>query len=255
MGEGRMDFERIVLPSFDENSEPTEPIGKLHEIEANLLAFLQENYSLVMLSIETNYKKIFESGEKRLEYIDHLRNETMRYFARLVGTLHDEKQSKNLLNLISRFDYLFQVHDSIKDLFNTKRAIDEAYIDLNHDLLMLVRDISSRNTSLFSSVLGAMKKRPDEGSFQVDKDAGEVQDALDRVNRKLLGLIIDPKRSDAGALTHFVTYSQRLKDKLVNFCKTRDTDILEHPGGEISDHMGNGRDRASGEIDSSAHKE
>jgi phosphate:Na+ symporter len=40
---------------------------------------------------------------------------------------------------------------------------------------------------------------------------------LNEVNRELLSLIAHPERRDAGALSNFVTYSRRLKDKLVNF--------------------------------------
>jgi len=31
----------------------------------------------------------------------------------------------------------------------------------------------------------------------------------------------DPGRRDAGAIANFVTYSQRLKDKFINYSKTR----------------------------------
>jgi phosphate:Na+ symporter len=40
---------------------------------------------------------------------------------------------------------------------------------------------------------------------------------IDSANRTLLILIADPDRKDAGALINFITYSQRLKDKLTNF--------------------------------------
>jgi phosphate:Na+ symporter len=37
----------------------------------------------------------------------------------------------------------------------------------------------------------------------------------------LLTLLVDPTRVDAGALTNFITYSQRLKDKLTNFANLK----------------------------------
>jgi phosphate:Na+ symporter len=44
-----------------------------------------------------------------------------------------------------------------------------------------------------------------------------LQVLLNDANRDLLTLLADPERRDAGALSNFVTYSRRLKDKLVNF--------------------------------------
>jgi phosphate:Na+ symporter len=46
-----------------------------------------------------------------------------------------------------------------------------------------------------------------------------MQDRLDETSKDLLKLLADPDRRDAGAMTNFITYSQRLKDKLVNYAK------------------------------------
>jgi phosphate:Na+ symporter len=46
-----------------------------------------------------------------------------------------------------------------------------------------------------------------------------MQEGLNKANRELLAMMADSERRDAGALINFVTYSQRLKDKLVNFHK------------------------------------
>ena len=97
--------------------------------------------------------------------------------------------------------------------------MEEHYIELNSDLLMFIRDISNRSMSLFSSVHDALDKKTKYS--RVKKDAHELQTVLDEVNKGLLSLIANPERRDAGALTHLVTYSQRLKDKLVNFSITK----------------------------------
>ena len=44
-----------------------------------------------------------------------------------------------------------------------------------------------------------------------------MQAHLDHAQKDLLNLLADPERKDAGAMTNFITYSQRLKDKLVNY--------------------------------------
>ena len=47
-----------------------------------------------------------------------------------------------------------------------------------------------------------------------------MRELLDKANRDLLALSGDPYRKDAGALGNFVTYSRRLRDKLLNFAMT-----------------------------------
>ena len=47
--------------------------------------------------------------------------------------------------------------------------------------------------------------------------AKSVQHEITDASRSLLMLTLDPQREDAGALINYVTYSQRLKDKLTNF--------------------------------------
>lgn len=216
LGEGKMDFTRIGLPVFNEQTGFTEARGQLLDNETKLFLFLQENYSLVTLSIETKYKNIYENSGKRLEYIEFFRKEMVGYFSRVVTSINDEQESRELLQVINRYDYLFQIHDSIRDLFSAKKAMEDSYIELNMDLLMFVREISNREMALFSSVYKSFEQSSDN-KVKVQRDAREVQAALDQVNRGLLALIARPQRKDAGALTHLVTYSQRLKDKLVNF--------------------------------------
>ena len=47
--------------------------------------------------------------------------------------------------------------------------------------------------------------------------AKSVQHEITDESRSLLRLTLDPQREDAGALSNYVTYSQRLKDKRTNF--------------------------------------
>ena len=70
------------------------------------------------------------------------------------------------------------------------------------------------NTVLFDEINKALAQgvEPD-----VKSQAKDLQKLLDQVNRELLQLVAHPDRRDAGALSNFVTYSLRLKDKLLNF--------------------------------------
>ena len=55
LGEGKMDFDRLTMPSPDKNEHFADTITDLKKGLSDMLAFLQENYNLVTLSIETNY--------------------------------------------------------------------------------------------------------------------------------------------------------------------------------------------------------
>lgn len=220
IGEGKMDFERLPLPVLDKELEFGSIRSSLEKQADQLLSFLQENYNLVTLSIETNYQGIFDAAGKRIEYIDFLKNEYMGYFSRVVGQINDEKESRELIRIINQFDYLFQIHDSINDLFNTKKVMSEHYIELKSDILMLIRTLSSQTLELFDQLKSDISSAETSEMQQV---AQEMQTHLDAASKDLLALLAQPARRDAGAMTNFITYSQRLKDKLINYAniKTR----------------------------------
>ena len=239
LGEGKMDYERLPLPQFDADAGFDQVRHTLDQQSPQLLAFLMENYQMVTLSLETNYKTIYEAAVKRIEYFEFLKQEYLGYFSKAVSQVTDEVQSRELIALINRFDYLFQIHDSIVDLFETKRIINTQYLELKSDILMLIRDISTDTLSLFNTILGH-HEHPD--NLQVTRAIKELQTQIDIANRRLLSLLADPTRRDAGALTNYITYSQRLKDKLLNFSTRSHTsgDLHEGYGGEnhaeVNDH-------------------
>lgn len=217
MGEGKMDFQRLELLSFDQNAEfKTVKRGLERNIEP-LLAFLQENYNLVTLSIESNYHSIYEVAEKRIEYIKYLQREYVAYFSRVVVNVTDESESRQLLDLITRYDYLFQIHDSIEDLFNTRRVLSKQFIELQSDVMSMVRELSGQTLSLFDEIRRDVNR---EAESDVPKQAADLRTQLAQINRELLPLLAHPDRRDAGALSNFVTYSRRLGDKLVNFANS-----------------------------------
>ena len=214
LGEGKMDFERQDIPQLDE----TESFDMLRErLQRNLralLVFLQENYNEVTLSIESNYRSVAEASEKRIEYVSFLEREYMAFFSRAVVKVTDDDDSRELLELVTLYDYLFQIHDSIDDLFKSRRIMSKHYIELKSDVLLLVRELSSHTLVLFDEINRALK---DDTELDVSIEAKSLHKVLDNAGRELLVLIADPNRRDAGALSHFVTYSRRLTDKLLNF--------------------------------------
>ena len=227
LGEGKMDFERLILPTYDEQDGFAECEHKLVDAQLQLFKFLQENYNTVTLSIETNYQGIYEAAGKRLEYTQFVKKEYLHYFAKIVTAIKQEDESKKLMKLINRFDYLFQIHDSINDLFESKRVMTEQYIELKSDVLLIVRTLSSQTLEFFDDIGDAAQEGRDLNAKVLSKN---LQHYIDNANRVLLLLLVDPKREDAGALTNFVTYSQRLKDKLHNFASL----TLHHQASDSS---------------------
>jgi len=217
-GEGKMDFERIELPTIKQDDNFESVKQTLDSSSEQLFRFLQENYNLVTLSIETNYKGVYDAAEKRIEYVDFLKNQYMHYFSSAVILINQKNESKALIKLINQFDYLFQIHDSITDLFEAKRVTNEKYIELKSDLLLLIRGLSIKTLDVFDEIVSEMldMQHQTEKRLLTSKEK-ELQHEINDVNRSLLLLIADTSREDAGALINFVTYSQRLKDKLSNF--------------------------------------
>lgn len=217
-GEGKMDFERIELPTLEQDDNFESVKQKLDTSSEQLFRFLQENYNLVTLSIETNYKGVYEAAEKRIKYVDFAKKQYMHYFSSAVILINQEKESRALIKHINQLDYLFQIHDSITDLFEAKRVTNEKYIELKSDLLLLIRGLSIKTLDVFEEIANEMltNKKPSENKSLLSKEK-DLQHEINAVNRSLLLLIADSSREDAGALINFVTFSQRLKDKLNNF--------------------------------------
>lgn len=217
-GEGKMDFERIEQPTLDENQTIEELKEKLEKMSRQMFLFLQENFNTVTLSVETNYKGVYHAAEKRLDYIDFVKKQYLHFFTSAVTVINKEDESKVLMNMINQFDYLFQIHDSIKDLFESKRVMNEQYIELKSDLLLLTRSLAMETSEYFEDIATNLHKQgasPQQSTIKAR--VKKLQQVIDSANRTLLSLMADPERKDAGALINFITYSQRLKDKLTNF--------------------------------------
>ncbi|MYB71255.1 MAG: Na/Pi cotransporter family protein [Gemmatimonadetes bacterium] len=232
LGEDKMDFVRLAIPTFSEQTAFATVKSDLRRDLADLLGFLQESYNLVTLSIESNYRSIFEASAKRMEYVNFLEKEYVGYFAKAVTSVSDERESRELLRLHTQFDYLFQIYDSIEDIFNTKKAMSKHYVELKSDLLLMVRKLSSQTLALFDDI---RKPLVEGNQLDVVARANELQGMLDEINRDLLPLLADPDRSDAGTLSNFVTYSRRLKDKLVNFAALQDAEPMASEGDGAKD--------------------
>lgn len=218
LGEGKMDFTRLELPVFEETEEFETVKTKLEKGTVDLFCFLQENYNSVTLSIETNYRGVYDASEKRLSYISFVKKEYISYFSKVVSLTKEENDTKYLIKLVNQFDYLFQINDSIDDLFELKKAMNKHYIELKSDVLFLVRELSTQTLGFYDDILHAINL---DKSTNIKVATKDMQHHIDSANHDLLTLLVDPSRVDAGALTNFVTYSQRMKDKLTNFANLK----------------------------------
>jgi len=215
MGEGKMDFQRFDLSSINAKSDFTAIEKKLAENQHYAFTFIQETYNLVTLSLETNYKSIHEAARKRIEYFEFFRGELLGFFSSFIGERSHDKEMEKMIEIMNRYEYLFQIHDSVKDITGIKDSIDEHYIDLKSDILMIVREISSETLSIFDQVSKDTLQTSEEQEFK--KKLLEFQADLVKHNKTLLKIMSEPDRKDAATIFHLITYSQRLKDKLVHF--------------------------------------
>ena len=211
--EDNLNLQRLTVPEYDNQAAYDVMRVDLREKRNELLAYLRETYSLVSLSIESGYRGIADVASKRLENVALLEKEYVNYFSSAVTSVVREDESRDLLELNTQFDYLFQVYDSIDDIFNVKRALTTNYIELEGDVLLIVRGISNHTLALFDDIQGSLqeRRRPD-----VAERSRELRRFLDEVNGDLLRLLARTDRRDAGTLSNLVTYSRRLQDKLVN---------------------------------------
>jgi phosphate:Na+ symporter len=96
--------------------------------------------------------------------------------------------------------------------------MNEKYIELKSDLLLLTRGLAIETSEYFEDIATNLHKEdahPQQSTIKARVKT--LQQEIDSANRTLLSLMADPQRKDAGALINFITYSQRLKDKLTNF--------------------------------------
>lgn len=216
LGEGKMDFERFDLGFLQlKDQEPATIEKELLKTAELSYDFIQENYNLVTLSIETNYKSVYDAAGKRIEYYDHVKAEIMHFFSTYLSHSENEKDINKFVKIMGLYEYIFQIHDSIKDLTTLKETMDQNYVELKSDILLIIRELSSTTLSFFQDL---SLHPPENGDTKDLKTlAHDYQHELEGFNKKILRIMAQPDRNDAGTMLHMITYSQRLKDKLVRY--------------------------------------
>ncbi len=216
LGEGQMDFERLDLSKLDDEKDELVLEEDLRQMQAQLFCFVQENYSLVTLSIESRYRSVAEAAKKRIDYVTHVRGEVVGFFASMVGKKSEEKRITNIVDIMNLFEYVFQISDSVNDLMHIKETMDRHYIEIKSDLLLELRKLSSQMLGFFELIAEGQAE-----DVALRAAADELQQEINQANKHILRLSVQQDRADAGALLQLITYHQRLRDKLVNYHKLR----------------------------------
>ncbi len=215
MGEGKMDFQRMDISTLATEEDYNKVEEHLLENLNIAYSFVQESYNLVTLSIETNYKGVYEAAKKRIEYFEFFKTEILSFFSAFIGKCKNEEDVAHFVKVMSQYEYLFQIHDSVKDITSIKDTLDENYIELKSDLLLIIRSISSETLAIFEELPN--KSLAENEERELKKKISEFQSDLVKHNNHILKIMALPDRNDAAAILHLITYSQRLKDKLVHY--------------------------------------
>ncbi|MDC1174880.1 Na/Pi symporter [Bacteriovoracaceae bacterium] len=219
LSDGKMDFERFDFDFFKEEHTFEEIEKELLLIEDRIYDFIQENYSLVTLSLETNYKKILETVTKRMDYFNFVKKDIQSNFTHLLGATADKKQVKRYVLLMNQYEYLFQIDDSIRDHISIKELLDTNYIEMKSDVLISLRELTGQLLPYFTWTKDASNGIKTNKEFK--EESQNVQEEVDHFRESILKLMAKEERNDAGVLYNLGSYSQRLKDKLINYQKIK----------------------------------
>ena len=217
LGRGKMDFVRLNLDFSKEDMSPQQVEKVLAKRLRDLFFFVRENYNLVTLSIESHHKSIYDTARKRMEYVDFVETELLDFFSSVLTKMPDQQQTSNIFKIIRRYEYIFQIHGSLKDLIKIKKKMDKRYIELHNDLIVMIRELSAETLIFFNKVSTAIVREKEEDS--VKQQARILQGRIDSFNGEILKIIQQPGRKDAEILLRLMSYSRRLQDKLVNYFK------------------------------------
>lgn len=219
LGDGNMDFERIDFSHIKESTNLDDVVDELMANETKLFNFIQENYNLVTMSIETNFKSIYETSLKRIDYVDYIRQELLVVISKVFGEKSSDESLPQYIQILDRYEYLFQLHDSIKDLVNINNAMKSEFIEIKSDVLYCLRELTSHFLTFFRETQDAIDKQMPKEQFKEISRVLKVE--INSYQNSILRLMRDENRKDARSLYHMVTYSQRIRDKLINYYKVR----------------------------------
>lgn len=203
------------FPQVSDSSNISEVNKFLDKSFDELFLLLKQSYSLLALSSESNHEKNFATLKRRMNYFDLIQKDFNRFYSKLINLVDKRAESENFIIFISKFEYLYQVHDSLKDIVDVKDQMDEMSIEMQADLLLHYKEITSQTLSIFELLQKSLSGETKDQHLLIN-EFSQLQATLNNFSKLIFKIMPDTNRSDTGYSMHFMTYSQRLKDKLSN---------------------------------------
>lgn len=208
----------IEFPKVDIHLTYEETQIFLNKSFSILLGFLKENYKLTNISLEKNVKGILSELQNRSNYFDYLQSDFVIFFSNIVNNFTKEDDIYSALESLGRYEYLYQIQDSLNDILKIKEHMDLMYIELGSDMLKHLRNLANKTTNIFE-ILENFKLIEISTEQFINENLNQLQKDLILLHRDVLRAMSDESRKDAGVMLHILTYSQRIKDKLYNLSK------------------------------------
>lgn len=216
--ETQMDLLSIDFPKIDDNLNLEDSLSFLKDSFKSLFIVLKENYKLSSLALESNYQSINIELQKRSEHFNYLQSEFVLYFSEILNHFKDQEQIHLILGYIDQYEYLYQIQDSLNDILRVKEHMNTMYIKLESDMVLNLRKLSTETLSVFNT-LESLISSDNLETTSLKELLNQLQTDLTNLNGNIFQAISDEKRKDTAIMLHFLTYSQRLKDKLSNLSK------------------------------------
>jgi len=154
-----------------------------------------------------------------MDYFKFVKKDIQSHFTHLLGATADKEQVKKYVLLMNQYEYLFQIDDSIRDHISIKELLDTNYIEMKSDVLISLRELTGQLLPFFTWTKEAANGIKTNEEFK--EESKNVQEEVDHFHESILKLMAKEERNDAGVLYNLVSYSQRLKDKLINYQKIK----------------------------------
>lgn len=203
----------INFPKIESEKDVANGIELLNGHLERLLVYLKENYFIVSLAIEAKEEHLLNISKKHYNYLIFLRSVLESYCAQMAMNSTDEKAGREIIEIISKIDYIYQINDSIEDLIELGDEIIQKKISLSIDSIVSIREISGNLVKLFDVLIqqNASKKKMEE-PFKTSQK--ELISTLSLSYQKLLKIMTLIDNEEATPLARYLSVNQRLKDKM-----------------------------------------
>jgi phosphate:Na+ symporter len=227
----------LPVPSGDTAQDLRQTVTVLKETFSNV----RDTYNIFSLSIESGQDYLHRMFMKRLSYLDYLKGEIANYLSTLAVKNDDYKAGHRIVELYNRVDYLFQVHDSLSDLAVINERMLAKRERFPFEVLLKIREICHEVLKAFLEVekyLFAGSEIHGERS-EIKRNIAKARNCISEAYPMLLKLISLKKEGSAGSLAQFLSYHNRILDKLNTLSHAveaqRSDEVPDEPGRQAEE--------------------